>query len=157
MPPGFTRSLADSLNRVCKLEVAEASAGQELAPGRVLIARGGSHLGIKATPNGFITHLSMDPPENSCRPAVDYLLRSLVDTFGASVLTVIMTGMGEDGLRGCSLLREAGARIYAQEESTCVVYGMPRAVIDNGLADEIIPLDQIAARICLAVRQPLPQ
>lgn len=157
MPKNFTKSLAQSLDRACALHVSEAGPGQPIRAGNVLIAPGGQHLSVRRGAGGPVTHLSLDPPENSCRPAVDYLMRSVAQVYGAAVLAVVMTGMGEDGFRGCTQLRARGARIIAQERSTCVVYGMPRAVVENGLADEVVPLDQIAASICAAARHALPR
>ena len=88
-----------------------------------------------------------DPPENGCRPAADYLLRSAVEVFGGEALAVVITGMGRDGLEGCRALKKSGGRIFAQHALGCVVYGMPKAVIDDGIADRVLPLRQIGAAI----------
>jgi two-component system chemotaxis response regulator CheB len=147
MPPLFTKSLADDLQRRSNLRVCEAVDGQLAGPGVCLIAPGGKQMRIEATELGPKVVITDDPPENSCRPAVDYLFRSAAHHYGSKVLAIVMTGMGSDGERGCRLLKRQGARVLAQDELSCVVYGMPRAVIENGLADEVVPLAQMAARI----------
>jgi two-component system chemotaxis response regulator CheB len=96
--------------------------------------------------------LNQDPPENSCRPAVDPLFRSIAATYGSKALAVILTGMGQDGLRGCQALKEAGAQILAQDEATSVVWGMPGAVVRAGLADRTLPLAMLAGEILQRVR-----
>jgi two-component system, chemotaxis family, protein-glutamate methylesterase/glutaminase len=96
--------------------------------------------------------LHQDPPENSCRPAVDVLFRSVAQAFGPNALVVILTGMGQDGLRGCEAIREAGGQIVAQDEATSVVWGMPGSVVRAGLADRVLPLSQIADDILCRVR-----
>lgn len=148
MPAGFTASLAASLTRVCKLPVREAVDGEPVLRGQVLIAPGGQHMQAVRAGERVVVQLTTDPPEHSCRPSVDYLFRSLCNTYGADTVAVIMTGMGEDGLLGCRGLHAAGAWIVAQDEASCTVYGMPRGPIESGIADVIAPLDQLAARIC---------
>ncbi|NOX55117.1 MAG: chemotaxis-specific protein-glutamate methyltransferase CheB, partial [Planctomycetes bacterium] len=147
MPPIFTRSLADDLNRKCQLIVEEATDGQPAQPGHVLIAPGGKHMRVETADSAAIVRITDDPPESGCRPSVDYLFRSAAELFGSEALGVIMTGMGKDGTAGCRLLKERGATIIAQDETTCVVYGMPREPIETGLADIVAPLDRIAAEI----------
>jgi len=147
MPPVFTRSLADDLNGRCKLRVCEASEGQEVTAGRVYIAPGGKQMGVARTAGGTAIRITDDPPENSCRPAVDYLFRSAVGAWGGDLLGVIMTGMGNDGLVGCRLLKQRGATVLCQDEASCVVYGMPRGVAEEGLADVISPLAMISGEI----------
>ncbi|WP_425614083.1 chemotaxis response regulator protein-glutamate methylesterase [Anatilimnocola sp. NA78] len=147
MPPLFTKSLADDLNTRSKLRVSEAIDGQLAQPGDCLVAPGGKQMKIERTEHGPLVHITDDPPENSCRPAVDYLFRSAAHHYGARVLAVIMTGMGSDGTLGCRLLKRHGAPVLAQDKESCVVFGMPSMVIAEGLADCIIPLEQMAGEI----------
>lgn len=143
MPPLFTRSLADDLNSRSALNVREAVDGQLARPGDCLIAPGGRQMKIERTESGPIARITDDPPENSCRPSVDYLFRSAAQQYGARVLAVIMTGMGSDGTLGCRQLKRLNASVIAQNRETCVVYGMPSQVIAEGLADAVVPLDEI--------------
>lgn len=154
MPPAFTRSLAESLNAQCQIPVYEAEQGQQLQPNQILIAPGGRQMGIRPGQvlGQYQISLTDDPPENGCRPSVDYLFRSAAQVYGGQVTTVIMTGMGCDGRLGVSLLRQKGAISIAQDQSTCVVYGMPKEVIEAGLADVVAPLDQIADLIVKSAR-----
>lgn len=147
MPPMFTKSLADDLNRRCALRVYEASDGQTVSPGNVLIAPGGKQMKIERTGGHIAVHITNDPPENSCKPSVDYLFRSVSEIYGKKALGVIMTGMGNDGTRGCREMKQQGAMIIAQDEATCVVFGMPKGPIDEGIADVIAPLGDIASEI----------
>jgi len=148
MPAMFTRLLADRLRDLSSLKVEEAADGAEIAPGRVLVAAGGYHLKVRRSgPFSFAAALDQGPPENSCRPSVDVLFRSLAEHYGAGVLSVILTGMGRDGLRGVEALKAAGSSTLAQDEPTSVVWGMPGAVAEAGLADSILPLDGIAAEL----------
>jgi len=156
MPPMFTKSLADSLNSRCALPVVEAADGQVIQPNQVMIAPGGRHMRVVAGPDRISRRIQLtdDPPESGSRPSVDYLFRSVAHVHGGRVTAVIMTGMGSDGKLGMALLRRAGAITVAQDERTCVVYGMPREVIDAGLADVVVPLDAIADQIIQTVRLP---
>ena len=147
MPPMFTKSLADDLNKKCALSVSEARNGQLVEPGHIIIAPGGKQMKVRKLREDIIICVTDDPPENSCKPAVDYLFRSVAHTFGGRALGVIMTGMGNDGSLGCRLLKRNGAPIILQDEATCVVYGMPKQPADEGLADVIAPLDRIADEI----------
>ena len=147
MPPMFTKSLADDLNKKCALSVSEGHNGQLVQPGHIIIAPGGKQMKIRKFQENIIISITDDPPENSCKPAVDYLFRSVAHTFGGRALGVIMTGMGNDGTLGCRLLKRNGAPILTQDEATCVVYGMPKQPADEGLADVIAPLDRIADEI----------
>lgn len=158
MPPMFTRLLAERLNAQCAVEVMEGQAGMPLMPGRVYIAPGDYHMTVERQGARLVLGLNQEPPENSCRPAVDVLFRSVVQHFGARTLGVILTGMGQDGLRGCELVREAGGQVLAQDEASSVVWGMPGFVARAGLADRVLPLDMIAPEItrrCTA-RQAAP-
>ncbi len=148
MPEGFTSSLAARLNEASELEVIEAADGQRARPGQVVLARGGSHLQLERTFGGQITiRLTNDPREHSCRPAVDYTLRSAIEAYHGELLGVILTGMGRDGTAGCRQLREQGGQVIAQHPRGCTVYGMPKAVIEAGLADEVVKLSEIASAI----------
>ncbi|MEN6497970.1 MAG: CheB methylesterase domain-containing protein [Thermoguttaceae bacterium] len=147
MPPVFTRTLADNLARQCALQVCEASDGQIVEPGWVLIAPGGMQMKIERCNCEIVVRITDDPPERSCKPSVDYLFRSVVEVFGGNAVGVLMTGMGADGVNGCRLLRQRGAKIVAQDEASCVVYGMPRELVEQGLADLVVPLDEIADEI----------
>ncbi|MEN0111935.1 MAG: chemotaxis-specific protein-glutamate methyltransferase CheB, partial [Planctomycetota bacterium] len=147
MPPMFTKSLAEDLDRKSKLHVAEATQGQPLRRGEVLIAPGGRQMRVIDAGAGPVIQLTDDPPERNCKPAVDYLFRSVASTFGSKALGVVLTGMGDDGAEGCDKLAKAGARVVAQDEATCVVYGMPKAVVDAGLADAVVPLPKIATQV----------
>ncbi|MFO0898011.1 MAG: chemotaxis-specific protein-glutamate methyltransferase CheB [Pirellulales bacterium] len=147
MPPVFTRSLADDLNGRCKLRVLEGVHGQRLSAGEILIAPGGRHMRIDKSAAGLVATLTDDPPENSCRPSVDYLFRSVAEVLGSKALAVIMTGMGCDGAAGCRLLHREGAAIIAQNAATCVIFGMPQLPIAEGLAEVVAPLKEIAGHI----------
>ena len=152
MPPLFTRLLAERLDGRASLRVREGAAGDVLAPGTVSIAPGGRHMTVARSGTHVELALNDDPPENSCRPAVDVLFRSVVATYGAGTLGVILTGMGQDGLRGCELVRDAGGQVLAQDEASSVVWGMPGFVARAGLADRILPLKSIATEIASRVR-----
>jgi two-component system chemotaxis response regulator CheB len=147
MPPVFTRMFAERLDRSVPLRVVEAVDGMELAPGTVYIAQGDRHLVLQRRNTATLTQLSAAPPENSCRPAVDVMFRSVASLFGATAFAAVLTGMGYDGRGGAKLLREAGAEVLAQDEASSVVWGMPGAVVGAGLADEVVPLDRIAAAL----------
>jgi two-component system chemotaxis response regulator CheB len=150
MPPVFTKMFAERLDRSTPLTVVEAGEGMELTPGTVYIAPGDKHLVLNRRGPATITQLSGAPPENSCRPAVDVMFRSVAALFGGSAFAAVLTGMGHDGRGGAKVLRDAGAEVLAQDEQSSVVWGMPGAVVGAGLADEVLPLDQIAA--CLITR-----
>jgi len=143
MPPMFTRSLAVDLDRTSKIKVQEAEHGQVILPGNAYIAPGGKHMKV-ATSNGRKELLiTDDPPERSCKPSVDYMFRSMAHEYGSDAMGIVMTGMGDDGTMGCRLLKRHGCLIVAQEEKSCVVFGMPRQVIAAGLADKVIPLNHM--------------
>ncbi len=150
MPPIFTKHLADRLNGNGELRVCEARSGDLLEPGCVYIAPGDFHMTVKR--NGPQVHVETNQshPENSCRPAVDVLFRSVAQVYGRNALGLILTGMGQDGLRGCEAIADAGGRIWAQDEATSVVWGMPGAVIQNGLAENVLSLDAVASELMLA-------
>ncbi len=148
VPSGFDLSLVQSLARRTRLKVALGTEGALLLPGCITIAPAGHHMIVRpgAVPTIGLTN---DPPEQSCRPAVDPLFRSLATIYGGRVLAVVMTGMGEDGLRGVRVLKDRGATIVVQDEATSVVWGMPGSVARAGLADKILPLAALASEIAL--------
>ncbi len=156
MPPVFTKSLATSLDAKCALHVKEAQEGEAIKKNTVYIAPGGKQMKLKADANGTnrVIRLTNDPPENSCRPSVDYLFRSVGDYYVGRTTAVIMTGMGSDGTRGLDVLKSKGAFIIAQNEASCVVFGMPKAPIETGIADVIAPLNKIANEITKSVKSP---
>lgn len=147
MPPVFTRILAERLEKVSGIRCHEAVEGQEIVPGQIFLAPGGFHLEVVRDGARFRARLHEGPPENSCRPAVDVLFRSVARAYGAGTLAVVLTGMGQDGLRGCEIIRELGGRVIAQDEPTSVVWGMPGHVAQAGLADAVLPLPEIAPEI----------
>ncbi|AGL21237.1 chemotaxis response regulator protein-glutamate methylesterase [Actinoplanes sp. N902-109] len=152
MPPVFTRMFAERLDRSTPLRVVEAGDGMELTAGTVYIAPGDKHLVLQRRGTATLTQLSGAPPENSCRPAVDVMFRSVSSLYGASVFATVLTGMGYDGRSGAKVLRDAGAEVLAQDEASSVVWGMPGAVVGAGLADEVLPLDRIAAALIQRVQ-----
>lgn len=149
MPPIFTTHLASRLNQLSNIHVHEAADGDLLEPGGAWIAPGNFHLTMRRQGTQLKAVLNQETPENSCRPAVDVLFRSAAELFGPNVLSVVMTGMGQDGQRGCSVIRQAGGRVVVQDEATSVVWGMPGAVANAGHAHQIIPLQKIADEIIL--------
>ena len=155
MPPMFTRLLAERLSAKYSIPVQEAVAGATLEPGVAWIAPGDYHMTVSREGLHVKLRLNQDPPENSCRPAVDVLLRSVAKTFGAATLAVILTGMGQDGLRGCEAVREAGGQILVQDEATSVVWGMPGYVARAGLADRVLPLCSITDEIVRRLKQTI--
>lgn len=148
MPAMFTKALAGSLEMKCALKVCEASNGEIIQPGTIYIAPGGKQMKFAAPVSGqkklVITD---DPPENNCKPSVDYLFRSAANQYPGKSCAVILTGMGSDGTVGLKMLKRHGCFVIAQDEQSCVVYGMPRSAVDAGVVDEIHPLDEIASRI----------
>ncbi|MBZ5687772.1 MAG: chemotaxis response regulator protein-glutamate methylesterase [Acidobacteriia bacterium] len=144
MPPLFTRMLADRLNSRSRLSVREAEAGKPLEPGQVWIAPGDYHMTVVRNGLQTVLELNQDSPENSCRPAVDVLFRSVARTYGPNVLAVVMTGMGSDGARGAAFIREAGGEVFVQDEASSVVWGMPGAVVHSQCANKICPLPEIS-------------
>ncbi len=158
MPPHFTASLAQHLSHLSALPVREAQDNELVAANTVLIAPGGRHMTVRADPANatqLLIALNDSPPVNSCRPAVDVLFRSVAAHFNGGILSVILTGMGEDGAAGVAALKRKSCWSLAQDEKTCVVYGMPRALVERGLADEVVPLDALADRITALVKRRL--
>lgn len=147
MPPVFTRLLADRLRTSSQLDVREGVVGGVVEPGRVWIAPGDRHMLVKQGRDGISLTLNQNPPENSCRPSVDPLFRSVGEVYGARVLGVILTGMGQDGLRGSEELTDLGACVIAQDQATSVVWGMPGFVANAGLAERLVPLEEVAGEL----------
>jgi two-component system chemotaxis response regulator CheB len=144
MPPGFTASLASRLDASSPLTVAEAKGGEALSPTTALLAPGGAHLRIAPDRHA---RLSDDAPVGGLRPRADFTIEDAAKLYGSRMVLVVLTGMGRDGLDGAKAVKAAGGRILVEAESTCTVYGMPRAVADAGLADEILPLDELPEAI----------
>ncbi len=153
MPPGFTASLAEHLAKRSALQVCEATEGETIRPGRVYIAPGGRHMVVRrrpangAEPEALIVGLNENPAENSCRPSVDVLFRSMAAQYDGGILAVIMTGMGNDGREGVRAMKRGGCHCLSQSAESCVVYGMPLAVDEAGLSDERVPLAALAYRV----------
>jgi two-component system chemotaxis response regulator CheB len=158
MPPLFTRSLAESLDRQCALRVKEAEQGETALANTVYIAPGGKQMKVTPNPGGQPSILiSDDPPENNCKPSVDTLFRSAAHHYAGKLCGVIMTGMGSDGTLGLRLIKRHPAWVIAQDEASCVVFGMPKEAIAAGVVDVIVPLDRIAGEIHKSVLgAPLP-
>jgi two-component system chemotaxis response regulator CheB len=153
MPPIFTRLLADRLAARSAIPVEEGIAGVILSAGHAWIAPGNFHMTVKRAGVGSRLELNQDAPENSCRPAVDVLFRSVAQVFGTSVLGVVMTGMGSDGVIGAQHIREKGGEVIIQDEASAVVWGMPGLVFASGQADAVYPLDQLGQEITRRVLQ----
>ena len=147
MPEKFTAMFADRLNTLCALEVREAKDGDRVLPGRALIAPGGRHMMLKRSGAQYYVAVADGPVVNRHKPSVDVLFRSVAQIAGRNALGVIMTGMGDDGARGMKEMHDAGAQTVAEDESTCVVFGMPKVAIDFGGVDKIVPLDRIPQEI----------
>jgi two-component system chemotaxis response regulator CheB len=156
MPPIFTRLLAERLAASSSISVREGVEGAELKPGTAWIAPGSYHMAIEKTRNGSRIHLHQEAPENSCRPAIDVLFRSVAKLYGPATFAVILTGMGQDGFRSCQEIYAAGGQILAQDEASSVVWGMPGFVAKAELADKVMPLNQLAAEIIGRVRGNFP-
>jgi two-component system, chemotaxis family, protein-glutamate methylesterase/glutaminase len=147
MPPLFTKLFAERLTASGKLPFHEAVHGEPLLPGHAYVAPGDFHMRVIRDKAGLRLALDQAPQENSCRPAVDVLFRSVADVFGRRVLAAVLTGMGQDGLKGCELLRTKGAQIVVQDEASSVVWGMPGFVARAGLAEAVLPLAELAPEL----------
>jgi two-component system chemotaxis response regulator CheB len=143
----FTRYFADRLASQCQIKIVEATAGDALEPGHAYIARGDHHLLVERRLGRATLAMNQDPVENFCRPAVDVLFRSVADSYGASALALVLTGMGHDGLLGCAAIRDAGGDVIVQDEASSVVWGMPGFVARAGLASQVLPLDQLGGEV----------
>jgi two-component system, chemotaxis family, protein-glutamate methylesterase/glutaminase len=148
MPVGYTEMYAAKLNELSRLEVREAAEGDEVKPGRVFLAPAGRHLSLKRDENGkVVTHLDARPFSTLHKPAVDVLFQSAAEVYGNRVLGVVMTGMGSDGKQGAAWIKSQGGLVFTEAESSCVVYGMPGAVVEAGLSDKSISLEDMARAI----------
>lgn len=156
MPPMFTRFLADRLSSTSRISVREGVEGGLVEPGVAWVAPGDYHMVLRRDGEQVRLSLNQAPPENSCRPAVDPLFRSAAALYGHRALGLILTGMGQDGLLGAGAIRSAGGQLWAQDEETAVVWGMPGAVVGAGLADQVLPLERVAAELarCAGVGRP---
>jgi len=153
MPPGFTRSLAERLDRLCGVKVKEAEQGEYLLPGTVYIAPAGWHLTLKTDSRGhFVQLIDSSDSKTWHKPSVDVMMASVAMTYGSRALGLIMTGMGNDGTAGAGAMKRVGAPIWAQDEESCVVYGMPRAVYESGVVDKVLALPRIASELARIVR-----
>ena len=154
MPPVFTKSLAASLDKKCQLTVKEAEDGENILPNIVYIAPGGKQMKLVTGTDGLHRRIKItdDPPENSCKPSVDYLFRSVGDYYVGRTTAVIMTGMGSDGTKGLGILRSKSAYIIGQDEASCIVYGMPKSPAELGYLDVVAPLGKIADEIVKSVK-----
>ena len=147
MPPLFTALLAERLNGLCRIPVREANAGETLQPGEAYLARGDWHMRTIGSAGHCSLQLTRAAPEQYCCPSVDVLFRSAASVYGSGVLAVVLTGMGSDGLDGCRAIHAAGGKILVQNRETSAVWGMPGVVADAGLADQILPLEALAAEV----------
>jgi len=152
IPAQFTGSLAERLDVLSSLRVVEAADDMAVEPGVVLVAPGGRHLGVERRGDRVACALDDGPRRHGCRPSVDHLLESATRLYGGRVLAAVLTGMGCDGLAGCHELKRRGGTVLTQSAEGCVVYGMPKAVSEAGLADEIVPLGQMGARLTAWMR-----
>jgi two-component system chemotaxis response regulator CheB len=161
IPPQFSKAFAERLNELCAFEVREAAHGDRLQPGLALIAPGDFHMTIEWKIDGYRVALNQQPPIHHVRPAVDILFDSVAACAGQYSIAALLTGMGSDGAQGMQKLKLTGAHNIAQNEETCVVYGMPRAAVDLGVVDQLLPLDKIPAAIIKAAlnraRSSLPK
>ena len=153
MPPGFTKSLADRLNSICELTVKEAEDSDRLVPGIVLVAPGDHHLTVRKEGSNVFVKLNKDPAIGGLRPAVDPMMISVAETFGAKTIGVILTGMGHDGAKGMQAVKRLRGMTIAEDQSTAVVFGMPKAAIDAGVVDTILPLPQVAEGIMQCLKK----
>lgn len=154
MPANFTATLAEDLNKKSALRIIEATEDMPVTSGTMIIAKGGLHMVVRKKDRQIVVGLNDSPPENSCRPSADVLFRSVASLYGdTGALSIIMTGMGSDGLAGIKTLKRNKCYCITQSESSCVVYGMPRVVEEAGLSDESVDLDQLAERLVMLVRK----
>ncbi len=147
MPPGFTRSFAERLNALCRMHVKEAEHGERVLPGHAYVAPGGRHLVLARSGANYVVELDDGPPVNRHRPSVEVLFRSVARHAGRNAIGVMLTGMGRDGADAMRAMRDAGAHNIAQDEASCVVYGMPREAVAAGAVHEVLPLQRIAGHV----------
>jgi two-component system chemotaxis response regulator CheB len=151
MPEGFTRSFAKRLDGLCKISVCEAEGGERILPGHAYIAPGHSHLSLTRSGANYVTHLDQGPPVNRHRPSVDVLFHSAAVNAGKNAVGVILTGMGKDGAQGMLEMKNAGAYNFAQDEASCVVFGMPREAIAVGATHEVAPLLDLPQKVLMQI------
>jgi len=145
MPVGYTELYARKLNEQSGLHVLEAQGGEVVTPGHVYVAPGGRHLTLRRTSSGdVVTHLDVRPFDTLYRPSVDALFQSAAEAYGSRVLGIVMTGMGSDGREGAGWIKAKGGTVLTESETSCVVYGMPRSIVEAGLSDGHVPLDGMA-------------
>ena len=154
MPAGFTKTLAESLARQTGRKIVEATDGMRVEPASGYVAPGGKHLLLRGPSGAPLTALNEQPPENGCRPSADVLFRSAATVFGAEVVAVILTGMGQDGTAGLGAIRRAGGHVIAQDQASSVVWGMPGSAVEAGVVDEVHPLNRIAYAVASVVNRP---
>ena len=147
MPPGFTKSYAARLDGLCRISVAEAQDGERILPGHAYLAPGGHHLSVERSGANYIARVRDGEPVNRHKPSVEVLFESAARVVGRNALGVMLTGMGADGAAAMRSMRDAGSWNIAQDEASCVVFGMPREAIAHGAANEVLPLGQIAPRL----------
>jgi two-component system chemotaxis response regulator CheB len=147
MPEKFTAMYAERLNGLCAMTIREARDGDRLERGTVLIAPGGRHMQLRKAGGQYYAVVADGPPVNRHKPSVDVLFRSVAECTQGDVLAIMLTGMGDDGARGMKLLHDGGARTVAQDEASCVVFGMPKEAIKLGAVDQVMPLDRVASAI----------
>ena len=152
MPPNFTKAFAERLNKLCRLEISEARNGDSVMPGHVLIAPGNKHLLLNRSGARYYVSVKDGPLVNHQRPSADVLFKSTAENIGANALGVILTGMGADGAKGLLQMREAGAMTIAQDEQSCIIFGMPKEAIKMGAAAKVVPLDLIPGEIISTFR-----
>jgi len=152
MPGGFTRSFAQRLDGLCRISVKEAEQGERVLPGHAYIAPGGFHLSLGRSGTHYVAQINQESPVNRHRPSIDVLFDSVARHAGKNAIGMILTGMGKDGAEGLLRMRQAGAYTLAQDEATCVVFGMPREAITLGAVDEVAPLGEISRRVLAHLR-----
>ncbi len=153
MPPKYTQSLAVRIGELSLLPIHEATDGMKIEPNHVYIAPGGSHMGLERLGDKVVIRITDDPHENNCRPSVDFTCRSACKVYAGNILAVILTGMGRDGTEGCRLIKKQGGAVLAQHPEGCTVYGMPKVVVEEQLADRVVPLPKMASWIVRLVDQ----
>ncbi|MDQ0085907.1 response regulator receiver modulated CheB methylesterase [Variovorax sp. YR634] len=152
MPAGFTRSFAQRLDGLCRINVKEAEHGERVLPGYAYIAPGGFHLSLARSGANYVAHLDQEPPVNRHRPSIDVLFDSAAKHAGKNAIGIILTGMGRDGAEGLLRMKRAGAHTLAQDEASCVVFGMPREAIALGAVDDVSPLSEVSRRVMAHLR-----
>jgi two-component system chemotaxis response regulator CheB len=153
MPPDFTARLAERLAEKSRLRVREGVTGEPVSAAQAWVAPGDYHLLVRREGQAVRLALNQESPVNSCRPSVDVLFRSAAEAYGRGVLAVVLTGMGQDGLRGCECVRGAGGQVLVQDEASSVVWSMPGAVAQAGLADQVLPLERLGPEIVRRVQR----